>query len=176
MSSDLLEVVLLAMAAGVVAIDLSLGVIRGRFGTPQRRARLELVELTGSAAVPRAALQRGQAICHGHSAVGLPVVLGIGVLWLDADSVGFLLRRPRRRMEIDLSVVRRAYASRVYERPGFPPVRSATSLLVVEWSTTRGAAAVAWQVDNAQEWAEAIEERRHAAEIIGPHSASVRVA
>jgi hypothetical protein len=176
MPSDLLEIVLLAMAAGVIAVDLSLGVIRGRFGSPQRRANLELIGLAGSRAVPKSARRRARAMCHGHTADELPVVLGAGVLWLEDDRLGFLVRRPRRRMEIDLTVVQRAYVSHFYKRTGFPPVRSKTPMLVVEWSTTKGTAVIAWQIENAAAWVDQMEGRPEPAEIIAPYSSNVRVA
>jgi hypothetical protein len=175
MSPDLAEVVLLCAAVAVVTIDLSLGVVRGRFGTVQRRANLELVELSGSREVPGSALRRARAVCRGHTG-DLPAVLGTGVLWLEPERLGFLVRRPRRRMEIELTAVRRAYAAWTYHRPGFRPVRAKTPMLVVEWSTPRGSTKVAWRVNDAVRWARDINARRETAEIIAPGAATVRVA
>jgi len=166
---DVLAYALATAALGIVTSDLAVGVLRGRFGTPQRQAVLELREMAGSE-VPRRALRRAPAQTLGHSAAEHPPMRGTGVLWLEPERLGFLLRRPRRHLHVELDAVHRVSVSTVVRRPGFRPVRSREPMLVVEWWATNGLAMAAFRVRDAAAWARDIDEVRTPAEIVVPSS------
>ncbi len=169
---DLIQYVLVMAAVGIVTSDLAIGVLRGRFGTPQRRALLDLRGMAG-AEVPRDALRRSPAQSLGHSSSEHPAIRGMGVLWLERDRLEFLLRRPRYPLSIDLGAIHHVEASTVVHRPGVRPVRSREPLLVVEWWSLSGLSMVSFRVEDAVGWARQIDEARTPGELVLPAEGAV---
>lgn len=151
---DLLSYVVVALGV-VAAAGLTILGLRGRFGTPRQQGAFELSELARSEA-PRSAIRREAATCRGHSLEGRPL-LGSGVLYLTEDRLGFILRDPRRTIEIATSDIRSVTASSSYHRPGMSDVSDAEDFLVIEWSAPKGPATIAFRLPEPKRWVDDIE-------------------
>ena len=144
--------ILVFIAGGLTMSMLAVLLIRGRFGTPGEQGVYELNELARSSEVPSGARLRGLATCRGHG-VNSRQILGAGVLWLADDSIGFVLRQPRRHLRIPLSEVRSATTAASYRHGTIEEVCEDGEFLVVEWVSSSGTGLVGWQVDDPAAWA-----------------------
>lgn len=138
--------------AVVVALLLTVLLIRGRFGTPSEQGEFELDELLHSGEVPHHTLRREVAACRGHS-LDAPSLVGAGVLWLTADDLGFVRRTPRRHVHVPVRSVISAEPASRYARPGIEETSDRVDFLVVEWETADGPATVAFQLPDPGAWA-----------------------
>lgn len=138
------------IAAGLLILGL-----RGRFGTAPQQGEFELSELSRSRAVPRRAVLRSVAACRGHS-LDSRALYGSGVLWLTDDTLGFLLRSPRRELRLALDDVTGATASDVYRRIGVDETSDRPDLLIVEWKAKGVPSTIAFQIADPAPWIDAL--------------------
>lgn len=140
---------------GFVIVVLTILGLRGRFGTPSQQGEFDLDWLANSEEVPRRTLRKERATCRGHS-LRSRAIQGAGVLWLTDDTLGFVLRTPRRHMKIQRSTVVNATVSATYHRIGIDETSDGRDFLVVEWDSDEGPATIAFQLADAQSWADDI--------------------
>ena len=142
-------------AGGLVIVSLAILLIRGNFGTPQRKTRLALHELAESE-VPNGAIAKGPANCLGHNSESAQL-RGMGVLWLSDSTLGFVLRRPTRHFKIPVSEINSATASTSFSRVGFSQSSSEVEYLIADWTDSFGRNMIGFKLENAEQWASQID-------------------
>jgi len=150
--------IVLGCAVAVAVILVILG-LRGRFGTPRERGQFELNELMRSDEVPRRTTLREIATCRGHS-LDSRALYGAGALWLTRDTLGFVLRAPRRHLAIPVASITSATAASSYHRIGVDEVSDEEDFLVIGWDVSDGPATIAFQVPDPKRWITALDALR----------------
>jgi hypothetical protein len=107
--------------------------------------------------VPPDAVVHAPASSLGHG-LAEHQIIGAGVLWLNADDVGFVLDHPRRTFRIGLSAIDSVQIGRTFARPGIIEHSDAADLLSVQWYDVDGLESICFQVHDPTMWALAFDQ------------------
>jgi len=144
--SIVITVLVVALTAGLTAGFMLLRQVRGR-------AQDDLEALVGTDNI---LLFERSASCLGHSDANVDQARGAGALALCADGIHFMHWIPRgRHLHIPAAAIESAAATRAFARQGFARA-SARPMLQVDYRTRGRPARIAWSVNNADAWCEAI--------------------